>query len=415
MSTAQSLGTVDAGKLQAKSDLVEYGILADLAVGVLEEGCDFAGDAARGNGCGIQPRNAHAARGGLKQAREQLGERGLAGTVLADDAHELAGIEGQVEVVYGGAAIGIGKLNVIEGEHGLGVHGMRAQRRCMRGAGGRLGFAGRVCGVDNARNQALGLIDIQARGTAYQAFGLEAIEDTRDARAVDADGTELVGMPENLVWLALQRDFAMVEHEHAVAVLREQGDLLLNDDDGNSKCAVCLTQRLEDQRGAGGVECRGGLVENQNARTHGEDGGDGYLLLLSAREGGDLAVAQVADADGLERFAHALLDLVVGNAKVLEAKEYLVLDDRGDHLRVDILQHAADDLRYIGERDLAGVVAVHGDGAKKGAGVVVRHGAREAGGKCGLAGTRRTDNADEIALMHIKRHVGERGLGCAAI
>ena len=105
----------------------------------------------------------------------------------------------------------------------------------------------------------------------------------------------------------------------------------------------------------------------------------------------------------------------MGNAKVLEAKEYLVLDDRGDHLRVDILQHAADDLRYIGERDLAGVVAVHGDGAKKGAGVVVRHGAREAGGKCGLAGARRTDNADEIALMHIKRHVGERGLGCAAI
>ena len=111
----------------------------------------------------------------------------------------------------------------------------------MRGTGGRLGFDGRVCGVDDARNQALGLIDIQAGGAAYQAIGLEAIEDTRDARAVDADGTELVGMREDLVWLALQRDFAMVEHEHAVAVLREQGDLLLNDDDGDSKCAVCLT------------------------------------------------------------------------------------------------------------------------------------------------------------------------------
>lgn len=109
---------------------------------------------------------------------------------------------------------------------------------------------------------------------------------------------------------------------------------------------------------------RGGLVENQDARTHGEDGGDGYLLLLSARKGGDLAVAQVADADGLERFAHALLDLVVGNAKVLEAKEHLVLDDRGDHLRVDILQHAADDLRHVGQRDLAGVVAVNHDDPK---------------------------------------------------
>lgn len=55
-------------------------------------------------------------------------------------------------------------------------------------------------------------------------------------------------------------------------------------------------------------------------------------------------------------------------------------------MRVDILQHAADDLRYIGERDLAGVVAVNHDGPKERAGVVVGHGARQAGGKRGLAG-----------------------------
>ena len=108
----------------------------------------------------VQTRNTHAARGGLKQAREQLGERGLAGAVLANDAHELAGVEGQVEVVDGGTAVGIGKLNMIEGEHGFGVLGMRAQRRGMRGARGSLGFAGRVRGVDDARNQTLGFIDI---------------------------------------------------------------------------------------------------------------------------------------------------------------------------------------------------------------------------------------------------------------
>ena len=56
---------------------------------------------------------------------------------------------------------------MVEGEYGFGVLGMRTQRRCMRGTGGRLGFDGRVCGVDDARNQALGLIDIQAGGTAY--------------------------------------------------------------------------------------------------------------------------------------------------------------------------------------------------------------------------------------------------------
>ena len=169
----------------------------------MKERCDLAGDAARGNRGGVQTRNAHAARGGLKQAREQLGERGLAGAVLADNAHELAGVEGQVEVVDGGTAVGIGKLNVIEGEHGFGVLGMRAQRRGMRGARGSLGVAGRVRGVDDARNQALGLVDIQARGAACQTIGLEAIEDACDAGAVDADGAKLIGVREDLVRLAL--------------------------------------------------------------------------------------------------------------------------------------------------------------------------------------------------------------------
>ena len=82
-------------------------------------------------------------------------------------------------------------------------------------------------------------------------------------------------------------------------------------------------------------------------------------MFLPAREGGDLAVAQVADTDGLKRLAHALLDPVVRNAKVLEAKEHFVLNDRSDHLGIDVLQHAADDLRYVGERDLADVVAVN--------------------------------------------------------
>ena len=152
LSTTQSLGTVHAAKLQAKGDLVEHGVLADLTVRVLEEGRDLASDAARGNGCGIQSRDAHAARGGLEQAREQLGERGLAGTVLADDAHELARIERQAKVVYGGASMGVGKFDMVKGEHRLGVFRMRAQRWRVRGACGRPGVACRTVGVDDFRD-----------------------------------------------------------------------------------------------------------------------------------------------------------------------------------------------------------------------------------------------------------------------
>ena len=60
-----------------------------------------------------------------------------------------------------------------------------------------------MCGVDDARNQALGLINIQTGSAAGQAIGLEAVENARDTRAIDADGAELIGVREDLVRLAL--------------------------------------------------------------------------------------------------------------------------------------------------------------------------------------------------------------------
>lgn len=92
---------------------------------------------------------------------------------------------------------------MIEGEHGLGVFGVRAQRRCVRRAGWCLNVAACVCGVDDARNQALGLINIQTGSAAGQAVGLEAVENARDTRAINADGAELIGVCEDLVRLAL--------------------------------------------------------------------------------------------------------------------------------------------------------------------------------------------------------------------
>ena len=87
-----------------------------------------------------------------EQTREQFGERGFAGSVLADNAHELAGVERQVEVVNGGASMGVGKFDMVKGEHRLGVFRMRAQRWRVRGACGRPGVACRTVGVDDFRD-----------------------------------------------------------------------------------------------------------------------------------------------------------------------------------------------------------------------------------------------------------------------
>ena len=99
----------------------------------------------------------------------------------------------------------------------------------------------------------------------------------------------------------------------------------------------------------------------------------------------------------------ALLDLVVRHAEVLEAKEHLVLHDGGDHLGVDVLQHAADDARDVRERDVAGVAAVHERGTVELARIVVRDGTAHHGGERGLAGARRADDAHEVPLAHGER------------
>ena len=100
----------------------------------------------------------------------------------------------------------------------------------------------------------------------------------------------------------------------------------------------------------------------------------------------------------------------MGHPKVLEAKEHLVLDHRSNHLGVDVLQHAANYLRDVGERNVAGVAPVHQRGAIEGAAVVVGDGARHHGGERGLAGTRGTNHAHELALADAQRHVVQRGV-----
>ena len=204
---------------------------------------------------------------------------------------------------------------------------------------------------------------------------------------------------------------AVVEHRDAIAVLGQQRDLLLDDNDGHILRLVDVAQGVEHEMRRGRVERRRGLVEHEHARAQCQDRRDGNLLLLAARESRDLALAQVGDANGLERLGHAGLDLVVRNAEVLEAEEHLVLDHRRHHLRIDVLQHAAHEARDVGERDVAGVLAIHEHGAKELTREVVRDGAAHHAGQRGLSRARRADDAHEVALAHRQGHVVERAGG----
>ena len=83
-------GTIGGGavELEAEGDLVADGFLADLAVGVLEERRGVPGDVRYGRASGVQAGYEHAPAIRLEQAVDELGEGGLAGVHVGEDAHD---------------------------------------------------------------------------------------------------------------------------------------------------------------------------------------------------------------------------------------------------------------------------------------------------------------------------------------
>ena len=131
-------------------------------------------------------------------------------------------------------------------------------------------------------------------------------------------------MREHLARRTVQHERSLAHHQNAVAVLGKQRHLLLYNHDGDALLAH-LAQRVEHEGGGSRVERRRRLVEHEDARTHGENSGDGHLLLLATRERRYLAVPQACNPHRVERPRDAVLDLVVRNTEVLEPEEQLVL------------------------------------------------------------------------------------------
>ncbi len=108
---------------------------------------------------------------------------------------------------------------MIEGEYGLGVFRMRAQRRCVRGPAGAWASLSHVSGstISEIRRSASSTSKQGVPLTKPSVWRLLKIRVTRGQSTPMARSSSVCA--KTSVWLALQRDFAMVEHEHAVAVL----------------------------------------------------------------------------------------------------------------------------------------------------------------------------------------------------
>ena len=193
---------------EAEGDLLEHGALANLAVGVLEKRRAVGGDGARGHVARVEPRDAHGAGRGAQKAVEQLGQGRLSGAVLADDAHELAREDAHLQVVHGGAAVGITEVHVVELDHGLGVDAARTGGGQVAGAGGGGGGSLALPGalLDEAGDELLGLRHVEAGAATGGDHAVldQAVCHSCHAGAVDAHLAQLVGVREHLVRLSVE-------------------------------------------------------------------------------------------------------------------------------------------------------------------------------------------------------------------
>ena len=90
------------------------------------------------------------------------------------------------------------------------------------------------------------------------------------------------------------------------------------------------------------VEHRGGLVEQQDPRRHGQRPGQRQPLLLASGEAERAGAREVTQPDLVQRGGDRRGHRVPRHTEVLEPERHVPLDRRGDHGGARVLEHQAD-------------------------------------------------------------------------
>ncbi len=153
------------------------------------------------------------------------------------------------------------------------------------------------------------------------------------------DGEKQVALREHLARLAVgHHGVVLREHDDAVGRLR-RGREVVRGHHHRAALALPLVEHVEQPDLAARVERAGRLVEQQHARVHGDDGGDGDALLLAARERVRRAVEELVDAQVVRDLGDEALDLVPRQAELQRPEGELVADVGAEQLDVRILEH----------------------------------------------------------------------------
>src|SRR5580692_1086526 len=177
-----------------------------------------------------------------------------------------------------------------------------------------------------------------------------------------------------------------------------------DEDDGASRLAPDTLQLIVQQIASLGVERSEGFIHEENVGFGGQGAGDGYALPHATRELVDVTLFKLRQMYEAEIVARFFFAFGLRNSFHLHA-EFDILAD-GEPGEKAMLLKDEDAVRtrtlngFAVDQDLAGGLRLQ---------------ARDQMKQCGLPATRRTDNADKLAGMHLKVNVVESQKALSAL
>ena len=390
----------------ARRDLLAHAGAEYLVIGILEHEPHFArqgGDRRIGH---RPSRNHHLSARGAQQSVEVLGQRGLAGPVLADEGDVAPTGKLEVDAPQGGRRVSPGRRRVAVAKP------PRLERGIVHDGEGPGFLSPREAARSRPRERAASSRRVKRWAVPCRRFSLSATSVTCGTR--NPRRSSLSTRANTSRGVADPLHTPLREYRHPVGELRNALRILLHHDDGHAPLPAKVSDHREDLLLSAGVEACGRLVEHQDLRSHREHGRNRHPLLLPARQLEGRTLEESLDADHARRPVDALHDLLGRHSLVLQSEGDLRLHVHVEELSFRVLKHDPHPPRQAGDRFGLGVEAIDPDLTSDEAAGRLRDDAHERETEGGLARPGRSHDREELSALDVEIDALEHPLRCGA-
>ena len=217
-------------------------------------------------------------------------------------------------------------------------------------------------------------------------------------RKLEVVGGEKVGIGKNLGAGAVRCDLPAGEDDGPLAELGGKREVVGDD----QHRAFDPSEDVKKLAPAARVEVRGGLVEDEQLRPHGEDGGDSYAAALAHRELVWGPVGRVFHSDGLKRILDTSRNDFLRFAHVERPESDVFPDCRHEELVVGILEDEPDTWAQSAQRAVVDLQACDLEAA------LASEEAVQVVNECRLPGAVRAKHGDALAVVDCEGHTPQR-------